>query len=213
MGRINLNLKVGPVKEPVGIDMMRIHLRMDGTDEDVYVEEVIIPSARASIEEALSMGLITQTWEWYWDGGFPNTGVLVFPIGPVLSVTSVKYLDTDGVEATLSSSKYTVAIKSDVQRLWLNESEVWPDVDIQRPEVAWVEFKVGYGTDPDDVPAKVRHLVMLMGEHIFEHRGPVLTGGMGAGGPVQIFEVPKTLDYLINQIRVLDFSPTATTQW
>lgn len=206
MGHINLNLKTAPVKEPITVETLRAHLRKDDTDEDQYLNEIIIPSARQSVEEALGQGLITQTWEWYWDGGWPATGVLVFPIGPVLSVTSVKYLDVDGTEQTWASSNYTLAIKSDRQRLWLNESVVWPDVDTQRPEVAWAEFVVGHGTDPDDVPAKARHLVLLMAEHIYEHRGPVLTG-------TAVHEVPKTLDYLVEQCRTRDYAPTATTPW
>ena len=206
MGHINLNLKAAPEAEPVIVDLMRKHLRMDATDEDDYLGSIIIPSARQSIEGALGQGLITQTWEWFWDGGWPATGVLVFPIGPVLSVTSVKYLDVDGVEQTWASSNYTVAIKSDRQRLWLNESVVWPDVDTQRPEVAWIDFQVGYGPDPDDVPAKIRHLVLLMGEHIYTHRGPVLTG-------TAVHEVPKTLDYLVEQCRTRDYAPAATTPW
>ena len=206
MGHINLNLKTPPEGEPISVDLMRVHLHMDATDEDAYLDEIVIPSARQSVEEALGQGLITQTWEWYWDGGWPGTGRLVFPMGPVLSVNSVKYLDVDGAEQTFDSNNYTVAVKSDRQRLWLNESVTWPDVDTQRPEVAWVDFQVGYGPDKDDVPAKIRHLILLMGEHIYTHRGPVLTG-------TSAIEIPKTLDYLIEQCRTRDYAPTATTPW
>ncbi len=206
MGRINLNRKTAPAKEPVTVDTLRAHLRKDDTDEDTYLGDIIIPSARRSVEHALGQGLVTQTWEWYWDGGWPGVGVLEFPIGPVLSVNSIKYLDADGVETTWATSNYTVAIKGPIQRLWLNESIVWPTVKRQTPEVAWVDFDVGYGANPDDVPAELRHLVLLMAEHIYEHRGPVLTGTV-------VHKVPHTLDYLVDQHRTLDFAPTATTSW
>ena len=52
MGRINLNLKTAPEKEPLEVDTLRTHLRKDDTDEDTYLADIIIPSARASIEEA-----------------------------------------------------------------------------------------------------------------------------------------------------------------
>ena len=91
-------------------------------------------------------------------------------------------------------------------RLWLNDGETWPDVEVRKPEVAWVEFNVGHGLSPSDVPAERRHLVLLMGEHIYSHRGPVITGTV-------VHEVPKTLDYLVDQCRTLNFAPLATTAW
>ncbi len=206
MGRINLHLTTAPKQEPVTVDQLRGHLRVDANDEDEYLNTIIIPSARRSVERALGQVFITQTWEWYWDGGWPGVGVLEFPIGPVLSVNSVKYLDVDGVETTWAASNYTVAIKGPIQRLWLNESVVWPTVQRQTPEVAWVDFQAGYGPDKDDVPAGVKHLVLLMAEHVYEHRGPVRTGTF-------VIKVPHTLDYLVDQCRTLDFAPAATTSW
>lgn len=206
MGYVNLKRTVAPTVEPLKADLLRVHLRQDGSDEDAYLKDIIIPSARISIERATGLALVNQTWEWYWDGGFPAVGVLRFPLNPLSSVVAVKYLDTDGNTQTWATSNYTVATKGPVGRLWLNDGITWPDVQINTPEVAWIEFVAGHGALAADVPTDLVHLVMLMAEHIYTHRGPVITGTV-------VHEIPKTLDYMVDQARVLDFSPTPTTRW
>ena len=196
---LNLNLKTAPESEPIELDELKAHLRDKGIDEDNYLSSVIIPSARASVEAALSRALITQTWEWVWDGGFPATGRLKFPLPPLQSVEAVKYIDTDGTTQTWASSNYTVETRGEFGRLWLADGIAWPtDLKLSQPGVAWIEFIAGYGDEPDTVPGGIRNLVLMMAAHLYQQREPTVTG-------VTISKVPFHIDLMTWQYRALDF--------
>lgn len=203
---LNLSLVAStgePEQWPVKVEEMKAHLKITHVDEDDYIQDVIIPSAVASVEADLRRALITQSWEWVFDNGFPATGMIQFPKPPLQSVTSVMYLDTDGASQTFASSNYTVGIKGTFGRLWLNESITWPDTQIQTPESATITFVAGYGNDQDDVPGGIRSLIMLLGAHIYENRQPTVTGTI-------ISKIPFNLEYLASTHRAWDFAALPT---
>tara|TARA_R110000765_G_scaffold241532_2_gene344071 strand:- start:664 stop:1266 length:603 start_codon:yes stop_codon:yes gene_type:complete len=195
---LNLSLIAAAENQPLEIDEVKAHLRITGTDEDDYLAGVILPSAVASVEDALSRPLVTQTWEWVWDGGFPAAGMLQFPLPPLIGVTHVKYKDTDGVEQTWAASNYNVEVRGMYGRLWLADGVTWPTVQDNVPGVAWVRFTCGYGTDGDDIPGPIRNLVLLMCGHLYQNREPTITGST-------ITEVPLAWLSLVMQNRALDF--------
>ena len=198
---LNLSLLAGtePLQLPVKVEELKTHLRITHVDEDSYLQDIIIPSAVASVEADLRRALINQSWEWVFDNGFPGTGMLNFPKPPLVSVTHVKYLDTAGATQTFASSNYTVEIRGTFGRLWLNDGVTWPDTQIQTPGSAWVEFVAGYGADQDDVPGGIRGLIMLMAGHIYENRGPTVTGTI-------VTKIPFNLEYLAATHRAWDFA-------
>lgn len=196
---LNLHLKTAAEVEPIELDDLKMHIGITGTDEDDYLSSSIIPSARASAENDLDLALITQTREWVWDGGFPKTGQLRFPVSPLQSVTAVKYIDTDGVTQTWADTNYHVETRGQFGRLWLADGISWPtDIQPSRPGVAWIEFVAGYGANPDDVPANIRNMTMMMAAHIYGHRDPTITGTI-------IQEVPEHLLKMVWQNRAYDF--------
>ena len=201
---LNLSLITPPAQEPLETEEVKDHLRITGTDEDPYISTIILPSARMSVEDALNRALINQTWEWVFDGGFPGSGMLHFPKAPLDSVTHVKYTDTSDVEQTWASSNYTVETRGEFGRLWLADGITWPeDVKLSTPGVAWIRFVAGYGDDGDDVPAGIRHLILLMCGHIYKHREITVTGTI-------ITDIPQTWQYLVIQNMVRDYAHLPT---
>lgn len=194
---LNLVLQTAPKQEPLKVQEVKDHLRITWDDEDPYLSSVILPAARNSVEIALNRALITQTWDWYWDGGFPATGMITLPKPPLQSITSVNYTDADGAAQTWASSNYNVSIKGQFGRLWLANGVTWPiDLQDNTPGVAYVRFVAGYGDDGDAVPEGIRHLILLMCGEMYRHREITLMG-------TTIMEIPMQYRALVMQHRAL----------
>src|SRR4030067_2296692 len=85
-----------PTEEAKASPSLRVSTSTDDTDI-----AMLITAARKMAETYTLHALVTQTWELVLDG-FPTGGIVV-PMPPLQSVTSVKYIDTDGVQQTLDA--------------------------------------------------------------------------------------------------------------
>jgi uncharacterized phiE125 gp8 family phage protein len=180
-----------PADEPVDLAEAKAHCRLSTTDDDVYVQQLIV-KARRWAEHFTRRSLVTQTWDWYMDDGFPGE-VFKVPQAPLQSVTHVKYIDSDGTEQTLSASIYTVDNKSQPGRIFLTYNQEWPDVQDTYNNVN-IRFVAGYGT-PEDVPEDIAHAIKIMVAHWHEHREPIIVGAA-------ISNVPASAEALLWPYRV-----------
>jgi len=104
-------------------------------------------SAREYGETFTHRGFITQTWD---DKrpGFPCDGVIWLPKAPLISVTSVTYLDTAGISQTWSNTLYTVDAPSGPKArmgcLVPNYGEVFPSTR-EIVNAVTIRFVAGYG--------------------------------------------------------------------
>ncbi len=80
-----------------------------GTPDDSLVDD-LIAMATQEVELITEHQLQTATSIQYFDG-FSRDGFLKLKRPPVNSITSVKYLDTDGTEQTIASSNYRLINK------------------------------------------------------------------------------------------------------
>ena len=95
--RSNLYPSIAPAEEPISILEARSAARIS-VDEDDNLLFRLIESARQWGEATTGRAFVSQTWQlkmpW-----FPSCAIEL-PKPPLVSVTSVKYLDTAGVEQT-----------------------------------------------------------------------------------------------------------------
>lgn len=89
------------VVEPVDEDRAKGHLRV--SDDDPYIAELpgCIKAARQHVEKILNASVANQTRVATLDS-FP-AGVIKLPDGPVLSVTSISYIDSAGATASVDA--------------------------------------------------------------------------------------------------------------
>ena len=87
--------------------------------------------------------------------GWPAAGAIELPRAPVLAVTSVKYINTSGVETTLAPSAY--ALDKDSEPGWLLPAydTDWPEARDTANAVR-VRYTAGFGTAATDVPQPLR---------------------------------------------------------
>jgi len=92
--------------EPLTLEEVRDHLQIDHEDEDAWLDAKLA-EARQKVEDACGKSCLTQTrrlklLDW------PCSGIITLPRGPVASVSSITYLDTNGDSQTWSSGDYQV---------------------------------------------------------------------------------------------------------
>ena len=154
-----------PSVEPVSSTEAKLHLRVDHSTDDTLITS-LIKAAREWCESYQNRAFITQSITLTLDE-FPD--VFVVPRPPLQSVTSIKYVDTDGVQQTLSDSVYDVDAQSEPGRIGLAHSQSWPSIrdDINSVEVIYI---AGYGDVASAVPERVKAAIKLLIGHLYEHR-------------------------------------------
>lgn len=196
-------LITAPGHEPVTLDEMKLHLRVDFNSDDTLIEMLIV-AARKRAETITRRALVTQTWKqvldefprpnlnigsanWYgpqW-GNSPGPLTMVRPDGktgfelyldhsPLASVSSVVYIDANGATQALDKSAYKVDVVSSPGRLMPAYGTTWPTT---RNEINAVEvtYTAGYG-DPDKVPEPIKSWIKMRVGAMYENREEMATG-------------------------------------
>lgn len=170
---MSLVMTSGPGLEPLTLAEVKAHLRIDGTAEDALLQSLIVTS-RLHIEAALGVALITQSWSWFIDR-WPKTQRLALPLRPVQAVADVRLWRADGSSDSLDPSKFFVDGQATPARLvWMGSVPLAdPGRVVNGVEIA---FTAGFGAAPENVPSTIRHALLLLIAHWYQHREPVEIG-------------------------------------
>jgi uncharacterized phiE125 gp8 family phage protein len=168
-----------PGSEPVSLTEAKAHLRVLHTAEDTLIG-TLITAARQRAEAYLGRALITQTRELTLDR-WPTALMdghedIVLPGGLVTSVTSVKYTNTDGTEATWAGANYVLDTLREPGRITRAYGISWPALR-PGPNGVRVRYVVGAATAAD-VPALIKAGVLLYLGHLYANREAVVTGSI-----------------------------------
>ncbi len=129
-------------------DFMRAEF--SGSEESLI--EALITSSRILCEEYLFRRIGVQTIELR-DKGFPvNNSPIILP-APLISVTSIKYLDTNNVEQTLAATEYIISDSAPGLIVPVNS---WPEASNAGDSLR-VRFVTGY-SDPGESPRQSEEL-------------------------------------------------------
>jgi uncharacterized phiE125 gp8 family phage protein len=161
---VSLSQVLAPATEPVTLDEAKKHLRVDVPDEDALIDD-LIRGAREYAETFTHRSFLTQTWDDKREA-FPCDGEAIWlPQPPLLSVTSVTYVDTAGVTQTWSPTLYTVDApvgpKARAGCLVPNYGEIYPSTrDVVN--AVTIRFVAGYGA----ASAVPRLILACLKEHV-----------------------------------------------
>lgn len=171
----------------VGLDEAKLQVRSDAADtsEDGLIQSYIV-AATAAAEHLLGRALVTQTWKLQADG-FP-VGAMELGRPPVRNVSSIQYLDADGVQQTLDPSQYSLC----ADPLAPTVTGTWP----VGTEVV-VTFEAGYGS-VDQVPESIRAWILLHVGALYANREVVV-------GASSVVTLPFA-DGLLDRYRVVRVS-------
>lgn len=130
-----------PTAEAISIDDAKAQMRVTDDVEDYYIS-TLIKDVREEFEGLTGHSVMSRTWELTYDSFPDNKIVLEMP--PIISVESVKYLDTDDVEQTLATSVYKLVTASNTNAwLELKDGQVWPST-IAAGNAVVISFTAGY---------------------------------------------------------------------
>jgi len=171
---MGIKIITGPETEPLTEDEAKLHLRVDATDEDTPIARLIV-TARQEAENRTGRALITQTLELGLDC-WPES--IRLPRPPLVSVSSIKYLDAAGALQTLDPSDYLVDNYREPGRIVPAYGKAWPLIRHQ-PNAILVRYVAGYGA-ASDVPAAIKNWMLLKIGTMYKMRSDVMAGQISA---------------------------------
>lgn len=156
---MSLTLIKPPSQEPLSLAEVKAHCRVEHALDDSMISAMII-AARLAAEHELQRPLIKQTWEASFDM-FPRRaeGLALGKFRPI-AIVSVDYLDSDGVDTSMSDSDYILDSSAVPGWLYPVYDSSWPEARILANSVR-VRFTAGYGV-ADDVPQCIKQWMLLL---------------------------------------------------
>ena len=145
------------------------HLNIDG-DEGVLGE--YIAAATEQVEHDTARSFINKTHVMKLDG-FPHQyklgihGDIAVPVAPLVSVTSIAYLDHNGTSQTWSD--YDVDTASEPGRISPSYNLSYPTARDVNNAIT-ITFVAGYGTTEAAVPARAKQLIKMLVSEFWLHR-------------------------------------------
>lgn len=133
-----------------------------------------IRSSRIYAENYTHRAFVTQEWQLNYDS-FPDSEIEI-PKPPLISLDSVKYVDTDGILQTLvQDTDYEAVLGGETGKIRLVSGKSWPATKTTLNAVQ-IAFTAGYGASPVNVPENIRQAIRLLtGEH-YERREEGIVG-------------------------------------
>lgn len=166
----SLAVITAPTDPLVPINVLKGHLRVDGSEEDVLIS-AYLAAASAHIDGPggwLGRSIGIQTLQLT---GSALCGKIKLPCGPVRSVKSIDYVDPSGAEATVPEAYYRLVD----DHLVLAHGASWPALRGDDGGVR-IQFDAGY----DDPPPAVAAAVMLMTGDLYANREGAINGTISA---------------------------------
>ncbi len=184
---------VAPQSEPLSLDEIQEHLRIDTVD-DVDLLGIFIAMARSEVEKLTRRQLLTATWELFCDW-FPSEIRLPYP--PIQSVSQIEYLDTAGVLQVLDASLYQTDLISEPARIRRAPNQSWPSTQAAALNSVKITYVAGALTADAVEPLLVLAMRLIVGD-LYEHR----EAEIDIEGPLKAIQRNKTLDRILRLQKV-----------
>ncbi len=177
---MGLNLTTAPTREPLELPIVKDHVGLAESDASQNrLLTGLIRTARAYSEKVTGRAWVTQSWTLTLDCF--HTRILL-PKPPLISVTSITYIDSDGDSTILSSSLYDVSTAKMPGVIEPAYNQSWPTTRSDQEAVS-ILYQCGYGTTDAAIPADAVAAMLLMIGHWFENREAVVTGTIATTMP------------------------------
>lgn len=178
-----------PALEPVTLQEMKNHMRVDYTDEDDLINQYI-SAARQKLEQRCGRSFVEQTWELR-TSAFESS--VEIPKPPTMEIVQVTYLDEVHVEQTVNGSLYALVEGGEFESstlIWLDSATI-PNELAVRQDAARVRFKSGWAVA--DVPWAIKQAMLFLADHLYNDRAEVMLQPTRQ----EIVQVPVTVDAFI----------------
>ena len=186
----SLRVITPPVVEPVDLDTVKRHCRVD-SDYDDDLLAMYAASARELVEAWLNRATITQELLFTITNSPPPTAsplvpqsLIVFPLNwppvirrpisipraPCIDVSAVLWGQVDDLQ-TADPEDYVLNLGADPGQIMLKA----PLVPMIPAYSMSMQYTAGYGDTPSDVPGPIKHGILMVTAALYENRGDVDT--------------------------------------
>lgn len=153
-----------PASYPITLSEAKLHLRVVSTIEDNLITG-LIKAAYKVVEDYSWRPIMTQTIDVLFDKNDVKE-ILLINKQPIQSITSVKYIDANGTEQTLTlNTDYSVDILSQVGRIKLEAIPQMKDV----LNAFKIRLVCGYAS-AEAVPDTYKSAMYLIIGHLYENK-------------------------------------------
>lgn len=145
-----------PEINPVCINELKSHLRIEHDVEDAYLEN-LIQTATTYVENVLKQSLIQRTYDYTSKDIILDDSmrIIKLPMGPVQNIIGVEHIRLD---------ESTVGIRRYEER---NES-IAISPNIEGPVT--VRYAAGFGIYPKHIPAPIKQAILMIAGECYENR-------------------------------------------
>ena len=197
--RHHYSITTAPTFEPISYDAAAENLRVD-SESDMELISGLIPVAREMIDAVTGRASVTTVYTLAgatWAGLAGNdslnrAGNISIPLyrTPLVSVDSVKYIDSNNTEQTMPEADYFAVDLLEPGRLVITGD--LPDL-YDRPDAIRIEFTAGRAT-AGEVSAMHKHAIKMLVHHLYEERATVT--------PANLKTLPWSLDAIVQQLKL-----------
>lgn len=180
-----LSIITQPTNKPVTLEEVKHHARLalDDNSEDALLE-LMIDAATKSAEFETNRSLINRTIRIKEYAALK----IELPKPPLVSISSVKLIDSDGVETTLTTDDYSIDDVGLVPELHFDS--------IGAAKYVQVEYVAGYGSSASNVPESIRKWILCRVNTLYEYREYFMNGSLN--------DFPKSfIDSLLDDYRIV----------
>lgn len=163
---MNVTTLAPSAAEPVGLAEMKDFLRIASAGEDDLVAR-LIAGARARIEEAVGLALVSRTLRVTldaWPPGMLTRRSITLPVRPAGALEAVR-VTQGGVESDVTG-RFTLLPGRAARLMWISGALPRPDVGTQIE----IDYVAGFGDAAEDVADSLRLAVSKLVGHAYRVR-------------------------------------------
>lgn len=190
---MTVKLVTAATQEPVSLEELKSHLKIDGDDENQDLK-LKLRSARRYVEKAAlnRRALITSSWSLALESWPTKSGYIEVPLGNLQSAGPIVYRLSNGTESTFTEFRlartYTPAnpaatppatgdgdTDAGIGRIYLGYLKYWPLSILDVGEPIAIPFTCGW-TDAAAVPSDIKLAILMVAAHWYRNREAVSVG-------------------------------------
>jgi len=139
---------------PASVNELKAHLRIDHSDQDALLFSKL-KAATAEVENYIQQTVIARGFTLM----LPEfDDEIVLRPGPALSVTSVKYYDSDNTQQTLDAANYELRRENALSRI--TPVGDWPTI-YSRKDAVEIIYSAGLAASAVEVPPEIKEAVLM----------------------------------------------------
>lgn len=163
---MTLVLSQSPLTEPVTLDEVKAHLRIDHDGEDDLLNS-LIATAREYLEGQTQLALMIQSWRLYLDN-WPVDNCVMLHKSPVQSIEQIEQFDANGDAQVISTSEMLLDGNTHPARLYTKQQSA-PEQVINGIEIT---FTAGF-VSASEIPDMLKRATLIHIAQMYEFRGVV----------------------------------------